>query len=70
MKFLQQDDIQEHLNQEFKTKVVFIHIPTKRMVRCETKSQANELFRSTYNIQSERKDVRVATRKEKESYFR
>jgi hypothetical protein len=57
MKPLQQDDIKDWLN-EPKRKFRFIHLPTGKIVKAETKSIANIKFREIYNLKTERKDVR------------
>lgn len=57
MKPLQQDDIQDWLNEPRKA-FRFIHLPTKNIVRAETKSIAITKLKSTYNINAMRKDVR------------
>lgn len=67
MKPIQQDDIQDYLNSKSKNKFWFIHVPTKKMVRAETKSNANTLFRKQHGIQTQKKDVRQANGRETES---
>ena len=60
MKPIQQDDIQEYLNKP-KRKFRFIHIPTKRIVRAENKSNAIKELIKHYNIHAKRIDVRIAS---------
>ena len=53
MKPIQQDDIQEYLNKP-KRKFRFIHIPTKKIVRAENKSNAIKELIKCYNIHAKK----------------
>jgi len=59
MKPLQQDDIQDWLNEPNKA-FRWIHLPTKKIVKGETKGKAINEFRRAYSISATRKDVRQA----------
>ena len=52
---IQNDDFIER-----KRRFRFIHLPTKKIVRAETKSIAIKQLKSSYNIDAKRVDVRQA----------
>ena len=57
MRPMQSDDINVC---EPKRRFRFIHLPTKKIVRAETKSIAIVQLKSSYNINAKRSDVRQA----------
>ena len=57
MRPMQSDDINVR---ETKRRFRFIHLPTKKIVRAETKSIAIVQLKSCYNIDAKRLDVRQA----------
>ena len=59
MKLLQQDDILDSFSNNRK-EFRFIHLPTKKIVRSETKSIAIAKFKINYNLIVKRKEVRQA----------
>ena len=59
MRPIQQDDIQDSLNEPRKA-FRFLHVPSKKIVRAETKGKAINKLKSAYNISAMRKDVRQA----------
>lgn len=52
---IQNDDFIER-----KRRFRFIHLPTKKIVRAETKSIAIKQLKSSYNIDAKKEDVRQA----------
>lgn len=57
MKPMQSDDINVR---EPKRRFRFIHLPTNKIVRAETKRKAIKQLKSAYNIIAEKDDVRQA----------
>jgi hypothetical protein len=59
MRPLQQDDIQDSFDQP-KRKFRWIHIPTNKIVRAQTKKLAVKQLKESYNLSCEKIDVRQA----------
>ena len=59
MRPIQQDDIQDSFNQP-KRKFRWIHLPTNKIVRAQTKKLAVKQLKESYNLTVDKSEVRQA----------